>query len=169
MTNPEMQAKIGANLAQASARHGQKIHVTQAKVDYAGQARKHVVVELRGDQTIAGVLEDPDAWSGLQADGTKAFLKGDLVSLWSPDGLALADSAMVVKSEGGRCWFSKPLRMVSFEVSTLYRNDMYEVVASGTGFAIKTIRDGETDYSRIFPSAKSAEIEISRRQPVKVA
>ena len=39
-----------------------KIHYTQATVDYAGQARKHLVVELRGEQTIVDVLATPSAW-----------------------------------------------------------------------------------------------------------
>ncbi len=48
-----------------------KIHYTQATVDYAGQARKHLVVELRGEQTIVDVLATPSAWLQIQGDGMK--------------------------------------------------------------------------------------------------
>ena len=146
-----------------------KIHVSQAVVDTAGQARKHIVVTLRGEQTIADVLATPEAWTGIQSDGTKALRKGDVVSVISPDGLALADSAMVVKAEGGRCWFSKPLRMVSFEVSTLYSDGTHAVESHGTGYVIKTLRDGSINYGQIFATAKAVEIEIERRKPVKAA
>ncbi len=146
-----------------------KIHVSQAVVDHAGQSRKHVVVTLRADQQIADVLATPEAWTGIQQDGTKALRKGDIVSVISPDGLAMADSAMVVKAEAGRCWFSKPLRMVSFEVSALYSDGTHAVESYGTGYVIKTLRDGHTHYDQVFPSAKAAEHEIERRKPVKAA
>ena len=168
MTDPEMQAKIATNLADVNARRGKKINANQARID-AGFTRKHMLVELRDEQTIAGVLSTPEVWTQIQSEGGKALLKGDLVSVISPDGLAMADSAMVIKTERGRCWFSKPLRMVSFEATGLFNNGTYEVVTYGTGYVIKTLRDGLINYGQVFPSPKAAEHEIERRTPVKVA
>ena len=75
-----------------------KIHVSQAVVDYAGQSRKHIVIELRGEQTIADVLSTPEAWLQIQSDGTKVLRKGDVVSVISSDGLAMADSNVARKT-----------------------------------------------------------------------
>ncbi len=59
--------------------------------------------------------------------------------------------------------------MVSFEVSTLYSDGTHAVVAHGTGYVIRTIRDGLTHYDPVFPTAKAAEHEIERRKPIKAA
>ena len=149
--------------------NNQKIHVSQAVVDWAGQARKHIHVTLRGDQRIDAVLAEPSAWLGIQQDGMKRLAKGDVVSVISPDGLAVADPAMVVRAEAGNCWFSKPLRMVKFEAVALYSDGRHEVVSVGTHWAIKNIRDGNIDYTMMYPSPKAAEVEIERRKPVKAA
>lgn len=162
MTDPEMQTKIAGHLAVANTRVAKKIQPMQAKID-DGFTGKHVRIELRAEQTIDGVLHDPGMWTAI------TLSKGDTVSVISPDGLAMADSAMVVKAEGGRCWFSKPLRMVSFEVSNLYSDGIYEVVTHGVGYVIKSLRDGLTHYDQTFATAKAAEHEIVRRRPVKVA
>ncbi len=146
-----------------------KIHVSQAVVDHAGQSRKHLVVELRGDQQIADVLATPEAWLQIQQDGMKRLAKGDTVSVVSSDGLVVADSAMCIKAEAGNCWFSKPLRMVNFETVALYSDGRHEVVPVGTNYALRNIRDGSIDYSQLFPSAKAAEHEIERRKPIKAA
>ena len=162
MSDPGMQAKIGARLAEANAKRTKQITPDQATKNNDYDNRKHLFVTLRGEQTVAGVLETPEAWSGL------SLSKADLVSVWSPDGLAMADSAMVVKSEAGKVWFSKPLRLVSFEPSILYTDGKHEVVSSGTGYAIKNLRDGSINYSQMFTTAKAAEHEIERRKPVTV-
>ena len=149
--------------------NNQKIHVSQAVVDWAGQARKHIHVTLRGEQRIDAVLAEPSAWLGIQQDGMKRLAKGDVVSIVSPDGLVTADSAMVIKAEAGNVWFSKPLRMVNFETVALYSDGRHEVVPVGTNYALRNIRDGSIDYSTMFPTAKAAEHEIERRKPVKAA
>ena len=45
-----------------------KLNVTQARVEYAGQSWKHVVLTLRGTQTIAATRESPELWTSIQAD-----------------------------------------------------------------------------------------------------
>ena len=149
--------------------NNQKIHVSQAVVDWAGQARKHIHVTLRGEQRIDAVLAEPSAWLGIQQDGMKRLAKGDVVSIVSPDGLVTADSAMCIKAEAGNCWFSKPLRMVTFETVALYSDGRHEVVPVGTNYALRNIRDGSMDYTTMYPTPKAAEVEIERRKPVKAA
>ena len=146
----------------------QKLQASQSQVEAAGFRWKHLSVALHGDQTIAGVLETPDAWSALQTDRVRCLSKGDKVSVISADGLVLADQAIVTKALAGSVWFSKPLRMVSLEEVALFSDDKHRIIAVGTGYSIQTLRDGRTD-EKIFGTPKAAEAEIHRRAPVSVA
>ncbi len=65
----------------------QKLQAAQSQVEAAGYRWKHLSVALHGDQTIAGVLESPSAWSALQTDRVRCLPKGDKVSIISADGL----------------------------------------------------------------------------------
>ncbi len=47
-----------------------KIYPSQAVVEYAGHHFTHLVVRLRGAQTIAAVRETPEVWVKIQADRT---------------------------------------------------------------------------------------------------
>ena len=145
-----------------------KLQASQAMVEAVGHRFKHLSIALRGTQEIATVLAQPDAWTDVQADRVRCLNKGDRVSLISPDGLVLADQAMVTKAEAGHLWFSKPLRLVNFEEVGLYEGDVHRVVSVGVGYSIQTLRDGRTD-DRVFATAKAAESEIHRRAPVSVA
>ncbi len=146
----------------------QKLQAAQSQVEAAGYRWKHLSVALHGDQTIAEVLETPDAWSALQTDRVRCLSKGDKVSIISADGLVLADQAIVTKALAGSVWFSKPLRMVSLEEVALFSDDKHRIIAVGTGYSIQTLRDGRTD-EKIFGTPKAAEAEIHRRAPVSVA
>ena len=75
---------------------------------------------------------------------------------------------MFTKAQAGQLWFSKPLRLVELEPVVLFENNLYQVVPTGVGYAIRTKRDGRVD-DRIFASPKAAESEVLRRQPTKVA
>jgi hypothetical protein len=146
----------------------QKLQAAQSQVEAAGYRWKHLSVALNGNQTIAEVLETPDAWSALQTDRVRCLSKGDKVSIISADGLVLADQAIVTKALAGSVWFSKPLRMVSLEEVALFSDDKHRIIAVGTGYSIQTLRDGRTD-EKIFGTPKAAEAEIHRRAPVSVA
>ncbi len=146
----------------------QKLQAAQSQVEAAGYRWKHLSVALHGNQTIAEVLETPDAWSALQGDRVRCLSKGDKVSIISADGLVLADQAIVTKALAGSVWFSKPLRMVSLEEVALFSDDKHRIIAVGTGYSIQTLRDGRTD-EKIFGTPKAAEAEIHRRAPVSVA
>jgi len=140
----------------------------QVTVDSCGKCYKHVVVALRGEQTIAGVLADPDIWTNMQGDGAKRCGKGDLVTVISPDGLGMADRVMVTRAEAGRLWFSKPLRMIIFDEVACFSDGRFAVEPKGTGYVIKSVRTKEPE-PKLFTTAKAAEVEILRRQPSKVA
>ncbi len=146
----------------------QKLQASQSQVEAAGFRWKHLSVALRGDQTIAEVLETPDAWSAIQGDRVRHLNKGDRVSVISADGLVLADQAIVVRALAGSVWFSKPLRMVTLEEVALFSDAKHRVVPVGVGYSIQTLRDGRTD-EKIFGTPKAAEAEIHRRAPVSVA
>ena len=45
-----------------------KIMAQQCQLESAGHRFKHLSVALHGTQTIAEVLETPDAWTAVQAD-----------------------------------------------------------------------------------------------------
>ena len=145
-----------------------KLQASQAMVEAVGHRFKHLSIALRGTQEIATVLAQPDAWTDVQADRVRCLNKGDRVSLISPDGLVLADQAMVTKAEAGHLWFSKPLRLVSLEDVALFSDAKHRVVSVGTGYSIQTLRDGRTD-DKIFGTVEAAKSEILRREPVKAA
>ncbi len=146
----------------------QKLQAAQSQVESAGYRWKHLSVALHGNQTIAEVLETPDAWSAIQGDRVRHLNKGDRVSVISADGLVLADQAIVTKALAGSVWFSRPLRMVTLEEVALFSDAKHRIVPVGTGYSIQTLRDGRTD-DRIFGTPKAAEAEIHRREPVKLA
>ena len=145
-----------------------KLQAMQSQIESVGYRWKFLSVALKGEQTIAEVLETPDAWSDIQADRARHLNKGDQVSIISSDGLVVCDKAMVTKAEKGHLWFSKPLRMINLEEVTYFEDAKNRVVPVGTGFSIMTLRDGRID-DRIFGTAEAAKAEILRRQPVKAA
>ncbi len=85
-----------------------RLQAMQSQVESVGYRWKFLSVALKGEQTIAEVLETPDAWSDIQADRARHLNKGDQVSIISSDGLVVCDKAMVTKAEKGHLWFSKP-------------------------------------------------------------
>ena len=94
-----------------------RLRADQVEVEIIGYMNKHLKANLRGDQTIADILSTPDAWGAIQGDGSKALRKGDTVDVYSPDGLVMADHAMVKNQEGVNVWLTKPLRMVNLSIS----------------------------------------------------
>ncbi len=118
-----------------------KINPTQARLEHGGQVWKHIVVTLRGTQTIAEVRESPELWTSIQADMAVKVARGDEVSLISPDGLEIADRCRVTRAQDGQVWLGKPLRMVSLEPVGLFNDGQSEVWPNGTGFSIRH-RDG---------------------------
>ena len=145
-----------------------KLRTNQAGVDLCGSKFKSLVVSLTGEQSIVGVLQDPDVWQEIQSDRMLHLSRGDRVSVVSPDGLVLADSAVCVKAEGGRCWFSKPLRTIALQETALFSDDRFRVQPCGTGYVVEAVRDGRRE-DRIYATAKAAESEILRRQPTRLA
>ena len=146
-----------------------RIDVNQATVDQTGGVFKRLVVKLRDGQTIDAAVKTPEAWLGIQRDAMKMLGKFDTVCIISPDGLTMARDVPVKKALGGHVWFGKTPGIETAESDALYTNDTHEVVAHGTGYAIKTLRDGNINYDRVFPTAKAAEHEIERCKPVKAA
>lgn len=146
-----------------------RIDVNQATVDQTGGVFKRLVVKLRGEQTIDAAVKTPEAWLGIQRDAMKMLGKFDTVCIIAPDGLAMARDVPVKKALGGHVWFGKTPSIETVESDALFTDGAHEVVAYGTGFVIKSLRDGLTHYDQVFPSAKSAEHEVERRRPVKVA
>ena len=145
-----------------------KLNPSQAAVESAGQYFKHVAVRLRGAQSIAVVREHPEVWTAIQTTRTLKLQRGDRVTLISADGLTIADQLVVVKALSGSVWLGKPLRMIQLEEVALYSDGKLEVVPSGVGFAVQSVRDGRME-DRMFASAEAAKSEILRRQPVQVA
>ena len=144
-----------------------KLQAAQAQVEQVGFRFKHLSIALHGIQTIAEVLETPDAWSAIQGDKVRHLGRGDTVSIISADGLTIADRAVCIKALAGHCWFGKPLRMVTLEDVSLFEDRAFKVVPAGTGFAIMSVRDARVD-DKIFATADAAKAEILRRQPVQV-
>ena len=146
-----------------------RIDVNQATVDVAGGVFKRLVVKLRDEQTIDAAVKTPEAWFGVQKDAMKRLGKFDTVCIISPDGLAMARDVPVRKAISGHVWFGKTPRIETAESVGLYSDGIHEVVAHGTGFASKILRDGTVNYGQIFATAKAAEIEIERRKPTRAA
>ena len=72
---------------------------------------------------------------------------------------------IAIKTEGGNVTFSKPLHgFMNFEEVALYTDGKHEVVTRGTGYAIRSLRNG-VEEGMTFQSAKAAEHEIERRKP----
>lgn len=139
-----------------------------SQVKLAEQEQRHFLVSLVGDQNVNQIREHPEMWLGIQQPGGAVLRKGDRVTLTSPDGLTQADQMVVIKSEGGRIWLSAPLRMISFEPEALYKNDLFEVIAHGTGYVLRHRRSGHVD-TKLFATAKAAEHEAERRLPTRAA
>ncbi len=145
-----------------------KLQAQQAQVEWVGHRLKHISVELRGSQTISQVLEDPTCWTAVQGDRMRHLSRGDQVTLISADGETVCEGAMVVRAEGGQCWFGKPLRLVQLDGVALFEDRMYRVVPRGTGYAVQGVRGGRTE-SKVFPTVEAARVDIVKRQPVKAA
>jgi len=145
-----------------------KITASQCIVDSHGQVFKHLVVNLKAEQSIAEIRETPEAWIAIQQESTFAVKKGDSVTLISQDGLSMALECIVTKALAGDVWLGKPSRMVKLEADSLFSDEHHSVVARGTGYCLKRLRDGHVEDG-IFATAKAAEMEVVRRQPKKVA
>ncbi len=147
-----------------------KTRLDQTQVGTAQSKEKHVFVQLRGDQTVAEVLETPGFWVPLQRlwQGM-ALSRGDFVTIQSPDGLVKADRAYVKKISEGHVWFGPPARMLNLdpEDAGLYSNGVHQVVNNGSGYSVKTVRDSRVD-TRVYSTAEAAKAEVLRRQPVRV-
>jgi hypothetical protein len=144
-----------------------KIHPGQAHVEHAGHRFKHVVISLKNQQSIAETREKPDRFAAIQADLSLRLRRGDSVTIISPCGNHVAESLPVIRAEGGSVQLGKPLRMVELAEIGLFDNGFMRVVPAGTGYSIETVRDGATD-PKVYETAKAAEQEILRRQPVQV-
>ena len=60
--------------------------------------------------------------------------------------------------------FTKPLRVVSLESQVLFSDGTNEVIARGTGYAVRNIRSGRDD-GPTFNSPEQAKSEVLKRQP----
>jgi hypothetical protein len=129
---------------------------------------RHLVVKLRGRQTITGLIEDPSMWLAIQSDRAKRLSRGDRVSIISADGLEMADSCIVRDMQKGHVFLTKPLRLIQFAEVALFQTEQRAVVHSGAGFAVKRLRDGVIE-DRIFASEEQAKAAILREMPVAVA
>ncbi len=145
-----------------------KLHPSQAVIEYGGHFFKHLVIKLRAEQTIAAVRETPDTWSAIQSNRTYALNRGDRVSLISADGDTICDQCVVVRAEGGQVQLSKPLRLIQLDPVALFSTGLYEVVPAGTGYSLKGGRSGHVE-DKIFATVEAAKTEIFRRQPSKAA
>jgi hypothetical protein len=127
-----------------------------------------MVVTLRGTQTPAWLMENPDAWTVSQGSPDTALRRGDRVTIISEDGNTIYDSAVVRQAEGGKVWLSKPARIVDLEPGALWSDGHGEVVPVQTGYAFRNIATGVTD-SHIFPTVEGAKAAYSRTRPQQVA
>ena len=145
------------------------INTTQVEVCVDGHAGRWIYVTLTERDNIATFREDPDGWGVVQQDMMKRVAPGDFVTLISYDGLQRYDGYSVSKIEDSRIRLNdRPLRVLSFEPQTLYGDGHSEVIAHGSGFAIKNVRSGRVE-DRNYASPAAAKAEIVRRQPVRAA
>ncbi len=144
------------------------ISPAQVRVQEDGQVFRHIVVKLKGEQTIPELRESPDVWQAVQHEGSLKVSRGDIVSMVSADGNQICDSCRVVKAEGGKLWLGAPLRMIELDAVSYYSDSFDAVVANGTGYSIFNIRGGHTG-DRTFVSVEAAKQEIIRRRPTRAA
>ncbi len=128
---------------------------------------KHVIISLTAQQSIAELREEPGAWVAVQSNRQMMLRRGDRVSIISGDGNTIGDQFVVLRAEAGRVELSAPLRMISLEAGVLFTNGQIEVVAAGTGYSLRSVRDGVPE-DRIFMSVDAAKAAIFKRQPVAV-
>ena len=146
-----------------------EIKLRTSQVKLASACFKHVVISLAPGQEVSALLENPSAWTAVQAGDRSLILnRGDEVSIVSSDGLTKADRATVLKALEGRVWLARPLRMIELQEVALWGNAAYRVVPNGSGFSIQGVRDNRID-DRIFASVEACKSEILRREPVKAA
>jgi len=141
-----------------------KLNADQVSIDTAGNVFKHVIVELRGSQTIAELRESPALWANIQGNATLRLARGDIATIISPDGLAIADQCRVTRSLGGQVWLSAPLRMIALEEVGLFSTDHHEVIPHGVGFSIRAKRSGAVE-PKVFASEELAKIDILKKVP----
>ncbi len=144
------------------------IYPNQLRVQEDGQIWRHIVVKLKGEQSIPELRESTDVWQAVQHEGSLKVSRGDIVSMVSADGNEICDSRRVVKAEGGKLWLGAPLRMITLDAVSYYSDSFDAVVANGTGYSIFNIRGGHTG-DRVFVSVEAAKQEIIRRRPTTVA
>lgn len=145
----------------------QKIDPSRCTVDL-GRMFKHLHVRLTELQTIDAAASSPECWKAIQGDGTKRLARGDIVSLIAADGLTISDSHRVSKAIAGHVWLTKPLRIVKLEEDALFSDGTREVVPNGTGYSIRTVRDGRVE-DKIYQTTEAAKGEVLRRQPKRAA
>lgn len=144
-----------------------KLLPTQIQLEFAGQTQKTITVTLLGDQTLDALVGSPRAWKQVQTDRTVSLHRGDLVNVWSNDGLVLAEGLMVTRSLAGEIWLSKPLRLVTMEAEALFEDTLHTIIPVGAGFSIRHKRT-EALEERVYQSVAAAKSELNRRVPVQV-
>ena len=155
-------------MATTSLKLNSKLNPTQARTEHDGQVWRHVIITLRGAQSIAEVRESPELWTSIQHEMGVRVSRGDEVSLISPDGLEIADRCRVIRAQDGQVWLGKPLRMVELDPVGLFNDGQNEVWPNGTGFSIKHSRDGSVE-GKVYQTQDACRVEIIRRRPTKAA
>ncbi len=78
------------------------ISPAQVRCESDNQIWRHIVVKLKGEQSIPEVRESPELWQAVQHEGSLKVSRGDIVSMISADGNQICDSCRVIKAEGGK-------------------------------------------------------------------
>ncbi len=145
-----------------------KLSPQQCVLESAGHFFRHVVVTLRGDQTIAELREQPSAWALCQSNRNICLKRADTVTCLSADGKIKVESMTVVRAVGPDVFLGAPLRIVEMETDVAFEDSAgHEVIPSGVGYAIKHTKGGKVE-DRIYATAAAAKTELNRRAPVQV-
>ena len=145
-----------------------KITPQRISVDIAGKHSRHIRLQLQGDETIAWIRETPGAFKSIQADGDKRLLRGDFLTVVSPDSLTYAVDMPVLKADATGCWLGAPSRMINFEREILYEDESFAVRPNGSRYEVFDKRSGYADGT-LYATAKQAEFSIHKRQPKQSA
>ena len=146
----------------------QKISLAQIELELGGHRFRHFLLTLRGEQTIAGIREQPEQFVIVQGNAGTRLARGDELSIIAADGLTVADRCMVTRVLSGSVWLSKPLRIVQLEEVGLFDNGHERVVPVGTGFSVQSVRGGHT-YDKVYATEDAAKAQILKSQPVRAA
>ena len=132
--------------------------------DFLGKFTRHLVLHLEGDESIAQVRESPEMFRAVQADGDRKILRGDRITVTSPDSLTVAENMVAVKANAEGVWLSAPQRLISLEPEVLYQTEELEVVPVGNRYAVRHRSSGHTE-GVLFDTPRAAEFSILKRQP----